>query len=114
MIVDRKVALLSSNNVQDRVNCEMCTHIEGPIVQSFYDTAIFFWGRKMSPPLPMLLEPTPVAKEYDFADTDAVLLGVDVNEKRQLSRNLLREQLEAPDKSAWRPCSPANRASLLT
>lgn len=55
MVVDRKVAILQSNNIQDRVNMEMMVHIEGPIVQSFYDMALLSWWHAMSPPLPLLM-----------------------------------------------------------
>ncbi|KAH8913449.1 hypothetical protein BT69DRAFT_191267 [Atractiella rhizophila] len=32
MVVDRKVAVINSNNIQDRPNLEMMAHLEGPIV----------------------------------------------------------------------------------
>ncbi|WWC89702.1 uncharacterized protein L201_004627 [Kwoniella dendrophila CBS 6074] len=54
MVVDRRIAILNSNNMQDRVNVEMMTHIEGPIVQSFYDMALISWWKSFSPPLPLI------------------------------------------------------------
>ncbi|KZO89916.1 hypothetical protein CALVIDRAFT_543148, partial [Calocera viscosa TUFC12733] len=57
LIVDRKVALLSSNNIQDRPNVEMMIHLEGPIVDSFLDMALLTWHNRMVPPLPSLLNP---------------------------------------------------------
>jgi hypothetical protein len=39
MIVGRKIAVISSNNIQSNDNCEMATHLEGPIVDSLYDFA---------------------------------------------------------------------------
>ena len=33
------------------------THIEGPIVDSFYDICLNSWHREMHPPLPLLSEP---------------------------------------------------------
>ncbi|KAG1742307.1 uncharacterized protein EDB91DRAFT_1128571 [Suillus paluster] len=54
LIVDRKMALLNSNNIQDRPNVEMMVHLEGPIVDSLYDTALISWFRPMHPPLPLL------------------------------------------------------------
>lgn len=36
---------------------EMNIHLEGPIVQSFYDMALISWGEKMNPPLPLLVNP---------------------------------------------------------
>ena len=43
LVVDGRVALISSNNIQDRVNLEMMTHLEGNIVKSFTDTALLSW-----------------------------------------------------------------------
>ncbi|KAF8854218.1 hypothetical protein BDZ45DRAFT_47337 [Acephala macrosclerotiorum] len=52
MIVDRKYAVLQSNNIQDNDNMEMMTHLEGPIVDSLYDMALISWSKKLEPPLP--------------------------------------------------------------
>jgi hypothetical protein len=52
MIVDRKYAVLQSNNIQDNDNMEMMTHLEGPIVDSLYDMALISWHKKLEPPLP--------------------------------------------------------------
>lgn len=52
MVVDRKIALLQSNNIQDNANTEMMVHFEGPIVDSFYDMALLSWNKKLEPPLP--------------------------------------------------------------
>ncbi len=52
MVVDRKVAILQSNNIQDNDNLEMMIHLEGPIVDSLYDMALISWHKKMEPPLP--------------------------------------------------------------
>ncbi|KAH7885430.1 hypothetical protein F5I97DRAFT_1928808 [Phlebopus sp. FC_14] len=57
MIVDRKMALVNSNNIQDRPNMEMMMHLEGPIVDSIYDMALISWFRPMHPPLPLLSQP---------------------------------------------------------
>ena len=54
MIVDRKIALLNSNNIQDIDNFEMMCHYEGPIVDSFYDMALISWHNKLEPQLPLL------------------------------------------------------------
>ncbi|KAF7800300.1 hypothetical protein EIP86_011548 [Pleurotus ostreatoroseus] len=55
MVIDRRIACVSSNNIQDRVNLELNIHLEGPIVDSFYDMALISWGEKMDPPLPLLV-----------------------------------------------------------
>ncbi|EIW72422.1 hypothetical protein TREMEDRAFT_26882 [Tremella mesenterica DSM 1558] len=78
MVVDRKVAILNSNNIQDRVNVEMMTHIEGPIVQAFYDMALLSWWTAFQPPLPLLahtpLYPANSADgKYKFGDEHPVL-----------------------------------------
>lgn len=57
VVVDRRIALLQSNNIQDNSNLEMLVHLEGPIVDSFYDMALISWHKKLEPPLPCLKEP---------------------------------------------------------
>lgn len=52
-VVDRKIAVLMSNNIEDNCNLEMMTHVEGPIVDSIYDTALITWNNKLSPTLPL-------------------------------------------------------------
>jgi phosphatidylserine/phosphatidylglycerophosphate/cardiolipin synthase-like enzyme len=52
MVIDRKIAILQSNNIQDNDNVEMMSHFEGPIVDSLYDVALLSWSKKMEPPLP--------------------------------------------------------------
>lgn len=52
MIVDRKIAILQSNNIQDNENLEMMVHMEGPIVDSMYDMALISWHKQLDPPLP--------------------------------------------------------------
>lgn len=56
-VIDRRIALLQSSNIQDNDNLEMLTHIEGPIVDSFYDAALLSWGKPLDPPLPLLNSP---------------------------------------------------------
>lgn len=56
-VIDRRIALLQSSNIQDNDNLEMLTHIEGPIVDSFYDTALLSWGKPLDPPFPSLSSP---------------------------------------------------------
>jgi phosphatidylserine/phosphatidylglycerophosphate/cardiolipin synthase-like enzyme len=57
MVVDRKIAILQSNNIQDNDNVEMMCHFEGPIVDSFYDMALISWNKKLEPPLPSYNSP---------------------------------------------------------
>ncbi|KAI0433610.1 hypothetical protein F5Y09DRAFT_52337 [Xylaria sp. FL1042] len=57
MIVDRKIGIVQSNNIQDNDNLEMMVHVEGPIVDSLYDMAMISWHKKLDPPLPCLTSP---------------------------------------------------------
>jgi phosphatidylserine/phosphatidylglycerophosphate/cardiolipin synthase-like enzyme len=52
MVVDRRIATVSSNNVQDNDNLEMTTHLEGPIVDSLWDTFLVSWHNAIDTPLP--------------------------------------------------------------
>lgn len=56
-VIDRKIGLLQSNNVQDNDNLEMMQHLEGPIVDSLYDTFIISWNKQFEPALPMVGSP---------------------------------------------------------
>jgi len=57
MVVDRRIALLQSNNLQDNDNLEMMCHLEGPIVDSMYDTCLISWHKKFGTILPSLNAP---------------------------------------------------------
>ncbi len=57
MVVDRSIAIIQSNNIQDNDNLEMMTQWEGPIVDSFYDMALISWHNALKPPLPLLNRP---------------------------------------------------------
>ncbi|KAI9722035.1 MAG: hypothetical protein M1812_001995 [Candelaria pacifica] len=61
MVVDRKIGILSSNNIQDNDNMEMMTEIEGPIVDSLYDMALITWHNAMEPPSPSLRSSPPTS-----------------------------------------------------
>ncbi|KAI4121966.1 MAG: hypothetical protein LQ338_006063 [Usnochroma carphineum] len=65
MIVDRNIAILSSKNIQDNDNLEMMTHLEGSIVDSFYDMALISWWKELKPPLPCSTLPAPQANLSD-------------------------------------------------
>ncbi|POR39603.1 Uncharacterized protein TPAR_00210 [Tolypocladium paradoxum] len=51
-VVDRKIAAIMSNNMEDNDNMEIMTHVEGPIVDSIYDTALITWNKNLNQPLP--------------------------------------------------------------
>jgi phosphatidylserine/phosphatidylglycerophosphate/cardiolipin synthase-like enzyme len=56
-VVDRKAAAVMSNNMEDNDNVEMMIHVEGPVVDSIYDTALITWNNHFNPPLPSLSSP---------------------------------------------------------
>lgn len=58
--------MISSLIVGDSPNVEMMTHIEGPIVSSFYDVALLSWHLTMNPPLPLLGKPYEQDGPYQF------------------------------------------------
>ncbi|KAI0486159.1 hypothetical protein F4859DRAFT_527995 [Xylaria cf. heliscus] len=63
MIVDRRIGVVQSNNIQDNDNLEMLVQVEGPIVDSLYDMAMISWHKKLDPPLPCLHSPAVSARE---------------------------------------------------
>ncbi|KAI8624312.1 phospholipase D/nuclease [Xylariaceae sp. FL1651] len=54
MIIDRRIGIVQSDNIQDNDNMEMMVHVEGPIVDSLYDMAMISWHKKLDPTLPCL------------------------------------------------------------
>lgn len=52
MVVDRQIGIVESNNMENNANMEMMTHLEGPIVDSLYDSFLITWHDAFSPPLP--------------------------------------------------------------
>jgi phosphatidylserine/phosphatidylglycerophosphate/cardiolipin synthase-like enzyme len=72
MIVDRKYAVLQSNNIQDNDNVEMMTHLEGPIVDSLYDMALISWHNKLTPTLPSSDHPETEGGLGPVGDEDTV------------------------------------------
>jgi hypothetical protein len=74
MVVDRRIAIVQSNNIQDIDNMEMMCQFEGPIVDSFYDVALISWHNALKPPLPCLGLPAKDLPPPTFdADTFATL-----------------------------------------
>jgi phosphatidylserine/phosphatidylglycerophosphate/cardiolipin synthase-like enzyme len=77
MIVDRKCALLQSNNIQDNDNVEMMIHLEGPIVDSMYDMALISWHKKLDPPLPSINSPAVQGGVGSFSGKHDEIFGSD-------------------------------------
>ncbi|EFX05520.1 iq calmodulin-binding motif protein [Grosmannia clavigera kw1407] len=75
MVVDRKIAILQSNNIQDNDNVEMMVHFEGPIVDSFYDMALLSWNRKLEPPLPSRNSPASVVGSGSYTEQSGEVIA---------------------------------------
>ncbi|EGY13957.1 hypothetical protein VD0002_g2247 [Verticillium dahliae] len=54
MIVDRRIGLVQSNNIQDNANLEMAIQVEGPLVDSLYDMALITWDMNLGQGMPMI------------------------------------------------------------
>ena len=67
LVVDRKIAITQSNNIQSNDNCEMAVHLEGKIVDSIYDVALTSWDRTLEPPLPCADKPVNTQEFPTFA-----------------------------------------------
>lgn len=100
LIVDRKVVLLNSNNIQDRPNLELMTHLEGPIVDTFYDSALYSWYNTMTPPLPCLADPYQPPRNSDgevcylFKDYNPYFRDIEVLKAARAARAMLRRQTQ--------------------
>ncbi|GAC94264.1 hypothetical protein PHSY_001835 [Pseudozyma hubeiensis SY62] len=98
LIVDRQVALINSNNIQDRPNVEACVRLEGDIVNSIYDHALISWGNPLQPPLPCLTAPAPVAPSAAafMSGKESTLPSLTVEKLKQLALNV-RQRLHDED-----------------
>ncbi|KAI0144306.1 IQ calmodulin-binding motif protein [Xylariaceae sp. FL1272] len=67
MVVDRRTAVIQSNNIQETDNLEMMVHVEGPIVDSLYDMALISWHKVLKPPLPCLRSSSSSSKMTEYA-----------------------------------------------
>lgn len=91
-VVDRRVALISSNNIQDRANVEMMMHYEGPIVEGFYDMALWCWGNAMRPILPLVTQPATHSGTFTFGPDNPYLKDIDLEEAAVAARHDLKKQ----------------------
>lgn len=92
LVVDRKAALLCSNNIQDRPNLEMMVHLEGEVVQSLYDTALISFSSTLTPTLPLLRNPPPPMRpeDYTFQEKNQWLKDIPLVGAAEATRKLLR------------------------
>jgi len=78
MIIDRNIAIVQSNNIQDNDNLEMMTQFEGPVVDSLYDMALITWNNPLQPPLPCLKTPAKNSPSPTFnGEGHATMFGQD-------------------------------------
>ncbi|KAK1836892.1 hypothetical protein QBC39DRAFT_403003 [Podospora conica] len=110
MVVDRKIALLQSNNIQDNANLEMMIRLEGPIVDSMYDVALLSWHKQLEPPLPS--SSSPAARGGLGPWTNGKAIAPDTSKENGPSRD---EILTGPSKpeSIIHP-RPTNQATSST
>jgi len=92
LVVDRKAALLCSNNIQDRPNLEMMVHLEGDVVQSLYDTALISFSAPLKPPLPLLKQPPAELgpDDFTFQEKNDWLKAIPLVGAAEATRKLLR------------------------
>jgi hypothetical protein len=76
LVVDRKIALLNSNNIYDQPNLEMMVHYEGDIVNSFYDTFLISWSIPFQPDLVCLREEAPVYQDFHFGTESTTITSI--------------------------------------
>ncbi|KZM28217.1 catalytic [Ascochyta rabiei] len=99
MVVDRRMAVVQSNNIQDNDNLEMMTHLEGEIVNSIYDTALIAWARALNPPLPSLNTPATNAHVAMFHDPSFRSLFDEQGNLRMRHDSFSKSDLESRNES---------------
>ncbi|KAL1410654.1 hypothetical protein Q8F55_004673 [Vanrija albida] len=95
LVIDRKIASLSSNNIQERGDVGFMVQLEGPVVQSIYDTAILSWWTSFHPPLPLLGQAPHYPKKLDasFFKFGADLPAMSVKEDAAVIAERTRQRL---------------------
>ncbi|ODN72803.1 hypothetical protein L202_08239 [Cryptococcus amylolentus CBS 6039] len=107
LIVDRKVALINSNNIQDRPNLELMSHFEGPVVDAFYEIALHSWYNKLTPPLPCMGTPYAPPRDaegnvqYLFQDHNPYFDDIEILKAARAARLLLRRQTKDNEDSRF-------------
>jgi phosphatidylserine/phosphatidylglycerophosphate/cardiolipin synthase-like enzyme len=92
MVVDRRIAILNSNNIQDRPNLEMMSHFEGDIVNSFYDTFLISWWLPFQPNLVCLNDELSSDHEFQFGTNYSQIVPFKESLGRAVARARLRLQ----------------------
>ncbi|TXT11262.1 hypothetical protein VHUM_02013 [Vanrija humicola] len=112
LVIDRKIASLSSNNIQERGDVGFMVQLEGPVVQSIYDTAILSWWTSFHPPLPLLGKPVKYASKLtaDMFKFGNDLPAMSVKEDPEVMAERTRQRLAKLNAvgTAPSPSSPLN------
>jgi hypothetical protein len=80
----------------------MMTHLEGPIVDSFYETALHSWYNKLEPILPCIgtaYQPPPGG--YRFGGNNPYFAEIEVVQAAKAARKLLRRETAAHDENQF-------------
>lgn len=87
------MALINSNNIQDRPNLEMMQHFEGPIVDSFYETGLHSWFNRLSPMLPCVGDTYQAPSDgYKFGHDNPYFGDIEIVKAAKEARILLRQE----------------------
>lgn len=74
------------------------SHLEGPVVDSFYEIALHSWYNRLSPPLPCMSTPyTPPPGGYLFSHDNPFFDDIEVLKAAKAARLLLRKQTQDTD-----------------
>lgn len=74
----------------------MMTHLEGPIVDSFYETALHSWYNKLEPILPCIAKAyQPPPGGYRFGGNNPYFAEIEVVQAAKAARKLLRRETAA-------------------
>lgn len=92
MIIDRHLALLNSNNIQDRPNLEMMSHFEGDIVHSFYDAYLISWWLPFQPNVVCLKMDQCENQDYQFGINNTKIFSIQQPLKQAIARARLTLQ----------------------
>ncbi|CAF1383989.1 unnamed protein product [Rotaria sp. Silwood1] len=92
MIIDRRIVLLNSNNIQDRPNLEMMSHFEGDIVNSFYDTFLISWWLPFQPNIVCLKDEASIDGNFQFGINSSKISSIKQPLQQAIARARLRLQ----------------------
>lgn len=82
----------------------MMIHLEGPVVESFYDIFLYSWHHKLTPLLPCLVKPPPTpgktADDYAFGEENPYLSDIELVKAAKAARAMLRMERVDDDRLA--------------